>query len=65
MDWTTFGAAIALMLIFEGITPFIAPARWREVMQAASQLDNRGIRILGLVSMVVGVIALYWVRSSN
>ncbi|HET8704887.1 MAG TPA: DUF2065 domain-containing protein [Pseudomonadales bacterium] len=53
---------MALMLVFEGLLPFIAPDKWRRVMQEATQLDNRHIRLIGLVSMVVGVLALYWAR---
>lgn len=57
-----FWAAAALMLVFEGILPFLAPARWREAVQALAGLDDRQLRAIGLGSMVVGLLLLAWVR---
>jgi len=60
--WQDFLAAVALMLVLEGIMPFLSPRRLRETLDAFSQLDNSTIRILGLVSMVAGTLLLYIVR---
>ena len=56
-----FGA-IALMLVLEGLLPFLSPQRWRTVFQKATQLSDGQIRFIGLSSMVVGVVLLlfYW-----
>ncbi|HMO48659.1 MAG TPA: DUF2065 domain-containing protein [Rubrivivax sp.] len=56
-----FGA-IALMLVLEGLLPFLSPQRWRAVFQKATQLSDGQIRFVGLSSMVVGVVLLlfYW-----
>ncbi len=56
-----FGA-IALMLVLEGLLPFLSPQRWRAVFQKATQLSDGQIRFIGLSSMVVGVVLLlfYW-----
>lgn len=54
--------AFCLMLILEGIIPFLYPQRWRNLVQQLSQIDNRSLRLFGLASMSVGVIALYVVN---
>lgn len=55
-------AAMALLLVFEGILPFLAPGRWKEAVQALAQLDDRQLRLIGLGSMVAGLLSLWWVR---
>jgi uncharacterized protein YjeT (DUF2065 family) len=56
-----FGA-MALMLVFEGLMPFVSPARWRAVVERISRLSDGQIRFVGLSSMLVGVVLLlvYW-----
>ncbi len=50
--------AFALMLIIEGILPFVAPGAWRETfLRLASTADGQ-IRFIGLTSMLVGVALL-------
>jgi uncharacterized protein YjeT (DUF2065 family) len=61
MNWDLFFSALALMLVFEGMMPFISPRGWRQTMQQASQLPDNVLRVLGLSSMVLGVIVLYMV----
>lgn len=51
-------SALALMLVVEGILPFLSPGAWRQVFQRALQLSDGQIRFLGLTSMIVGLIAL-------
>lgn len=58
----TILAALALMLVFEGLLPFLNPQSWRRMMQAAGQMDDRSLRVIGLVSMLSGVGLLYLVR---
>ncbi|MEE9396772.1 MAG: DUF2065 domain-containing protein [Methylococcales bacterium] len=60
--WQDFLAAVALMLVLEGIMPFLSPRRLRGTLHAFAQFDNRTIRILGLVSMAAGTVLLYIVR---
>ncbi|HYS13268.1 MAG TPA: DUF2065 domain-containing protein [Burkholderiaceae bacterium] len=52
----TFGLALALMLVFEGLLPFIAPARWREIFRRISDLSDGQIRFFGLISIACGVV---------
>jgi hypothetical protein len=60
--WTDLGAALALMLVLEGILPFLSPDSVRRLLAAMSEVDNRSLRISGLVSMLAGVGLLYLVR---
>ena len=55
--------ALALMLILEGVLPFLAPGVWRETFRRITQMNDGQIRFVGLSSMVVGVLLLWWVRS--
>lgn len=50
--------AFALMLILEGIMPFIAPAAWRETFQRLIRFSDGQLRFIGLTSMIVGLILL-------
>ena len=50
--------ALALMLVIEGVLPFISPGAWRKVFERAVQLSDGQIRFVGLSSMIVGLLAL-------
>ena len=52
-------AAIALVLVIEGILPFIAPRMWREVFRKLTEMSDGQIRFAGLTSMLVGLIILF------
>lgn len=54
--------ALALMLIFEGVMPFVAPNRWREMAKVLSTIDERSMRSVGLFSMVGGLLLLFIFR---
>ncbi len=54
--------ALSLMLVFEGIVPFLYPQRWRRLVHRLAATDDRQLRIAGLVSMLVGVALLYLSR---
>jgi len=60
--WHDLLVALALLLVIEGIWPFLSPGSMREVLLMIAQHDNRSMRISGLVSMVIGVILLYVVN---
>jgi uncharacterized protein YjeT (DUF2065 family) len=48
--------AFALMLVLEGIMPFVAPAAWRETFKRLIQFSDGQIRFIGLTSMLIGLI---------
>jgi hypothetical protein len=56
------GAAVALMLVLEGVLPFLNPAGLRRLGQLLQELTDRQIRVAGLVSMLLGVVLLYILR---
>jgi len=56
-DWVM--GALALMLVFEGVLPFISPTAWRQVFERALKLTDGQIRFIGLTSMLVGLLMLY------
>lgn len=60
--WESIVPALALVLVLEGILPFLSPKGWREAMSQAAQLSDNTLRILGFCSMLAGVIVLYLVR---
>ncbi len=50
--------AMALMLIVEGLLPFLNPGLWRQVFERAIRMSDGQIRFLGLSSMLVGLLLL-------
>ncbi len=56
--WETFLMAIALMLILEGILPFLSPQTWRETFKKMTEVNDGQLRFIGLSSMIIGLILL-------
>ena len=50
--------AVALMLILEGLLPFLSPGAWRAMFERATKLSDGQIRFIGLSSMVIGLLLL-------
>lgn len=59
MFWRELGIAFCLILVIEGIMPFLYPGRWRTMVRMLSEVDDRSMRIMGLTSMLVGTGLLY------
>ncbi len=62
MMWQDLWVALALVLVIEGILPFVNPNGMRSVWQQMAQMDDKSLRISGLVSMIAGLIVLSLVR---
>ncbi len=62
MMWGDIFAALALLLVFEGLMPFLSPHNMRKNFARMAQMDDRTLRIAGLLSMVSGAILLMLVR---
>jgi uncharacterized protein YjeT (DUF2065 family) len=62
VDWQDLLAALALVLVIEGMVPFLNPQSLRRLLETVSQLDDRTLRITGFISMLCGVLLLYIVR---
>lgn len=54
--------AFALLLIIEGILPFLAPSMWREMFRRITEFSDGQIRFFGLSSMLAGLLLLYFSR---
>jgi len=59
---TTLLMAFALMLIIEGLLPFLAPSVWRETFRRIMLMTDGQIRFFGLTSMLVGLVLLLLAR---
>lgn len=60
--WNELAVALCLVLIIEGVIPFLAPGRWRRLAVTMADVDDRVVRGLGLASMLAGTCLLYLVR---
>ena len=58
MGLVIVASAIALVLILEGLLPFLNPGAWRRVFERALQMTDAQIRLLGLSSLVAGTLIL-------
>ncbi|MCP3688192.1 MAG: DUF2065 domain-containing protein [Gammaproteobacteria bacterium] len=62
MNWTDLLTALALVMVVEGIMPFISPQGYKSTMQQLLIMPNSTLRYVGLGLMVAGVVALFLVR---
>ena len=60
--WSDLLAALALMLVLEGLLPFLNPGGWRRVFSQLARSSDGELRIGGAVCMVLGLLLLSLVR---
>ncbi len=60
--WDTLLIAFALMLVLEGILPFLLPSVWRETFKKLTEIGDNQVRFIGLTSMLIGLLLLYLVK---
>ncbi len=60
--WHDLWIASALLLVLEGILPFLSPATLRKMARNLLELDDATLRIGGFVSMMAGLVLLYLVN---
>jgi hypothetical protein len=65
MDWNDLFTAVALMLIFEGILPFLNPDRYRKMLEVLEKINDGQLRTMGLIVMVAGAVLLTFVRTGS
>lgn len=53
--------ALALMLVIEGLLPFLAPGLWRETFRRITEMSDGQLRFIGLTSMLSGLLLLLFV----
>jgi len=54
--WNALLLAAGLMLVLEGLLPFLSPQRWRTLFEQATRLTDGQLRFLGLSSLLMGVL---------
>lgn len=62
MFWTEILTALALVLIIEGMVPFVGPGKYRQIVAQMAQLSDNHLRTVGLVIMIAGLVLLFIVR---
>ncbi|MGV6816621.1 MAG: DUF2065 domain-containing protein [Thiotrichales bacterium] len=62
MNWSDLWAAFALVLVIEGLLPFISPDGYKRSVEQLQSLPGKTLRLVGLSSMALGVVLLYLVR---
>ena len=62
MFWTEILTALALVLVLEGMLPFISPSNYRRMVAEIVRLGDSAIRNTGLIVMIAGLLLLFVVR---
>lgn len=60
MDSTIFWLALALVLVIEGLLPFLSPATWRVIFVQILKLNDGQLRFFGLCSLLLGLLLIWW-----
>jgi uncharacterized protein YjeT (DUF2065 family) len=60
--WHQLAVAGALVFVIEGMVPFLAPGRWRNMVKIMAEQDDRTMRAMGLFSMLLGLGLLYLIN---
>lgn len=63
MLWTEILTAFALLLVIEGMLPFIRPERYKQLVAQIARLSDNQLRNFGLLMMIAGLVLLFFVRS--
>jgi uncharacterized protein YjeT (DUF2065 family) len=57
-----FLRAFALLLVMEGLLPFLSPARFRESLLRAASIGDKPLRLLGFAALVGGALLLHFTK---
>jgi uncharacterized protein YjeT (DUF2065 family) len=60
--WMDLLRALALVMVIEGVLPFLSPGRARSTLGRLAGLDDRALRLIGLSSMIAGLVGLQLLR---
>jgi uncharacterized protein len=63
LAWGDLFAGLSILMVLEGLLPFLNPGGARRVFGQLASLSERDLRVGGLVSMLVGLVLLFIVRS--
>ncbi len=53
---------LAMMLVIEGLLPFLFPALWRETFRRLLSFTDGQLRFAGVTAMILGLLLLYWIN---
>jgi len=56
--WILLAMTFAMVLVSEGILPFLSPKKWRQVMLKFTNLSDQAVRMIGLASMLAGTVIM-------
>jgi len=59
LDSDAFWLALALVLVIEGLFPFLSPGRWRRMFAQILQLNDGQLRFFGMCSILSGVVLIW------
>ena len=62
IEWQDLFTALALVIVLEGVLPFLNPGRFRGALELVNRLSDRQIRIMGAVCMFAGLLFLLVIR---
>jgi uncharacterized protein len=60
LDYWLLG--LAMMLVIEGMLPFVLPGLWRETFRKLVILTDGQLRFVGITAMLSGLLLLYWIN---
>ena len=60
--WQELFTAVALVFVLEGILPFLSPRGFKESMRMVADMQEKSLRMLGFVVMLIGLLILYFAR---
>jgi uncharacterized protein YjeT (DUF2065 family) len=63
MHWQEILTAVALLLVIEGMLPFVGPGSYKQLVAQIAGLGDNQLRAFGLTSMIAGLLLLFFVRS--
>jgi len=62
INWQDLLAAVSLVLVIEGVLPFVSPDKLRRMMSQLQELSDSQLRRMGVFSMIAGLVLLYFVK---
>jgi len=60
LDSDTFWLALALVLVIEGLSPFLSPTGWRRMMLQVLQFSDGQLRFFGMCSILCGGLLIWY-----
>jgi uncharacterized protein YjeT (DUF2065 family) len=65
LEWSDLLAAVAIVLVLEGLLPFLNPNAMRRMFARLALVTSIELRVAGLLSLTLGLVLLYFVRSTH